>query len=315
MLNTIFEKIYCLSLDKRPDRWQHVQHLANRFGFDVTRVVSESFDPIVDDPKQIKQLTTPFCRNFGLRSLISCGVGHRKIWEDIARNGYQSAIVFEDDIDFIESFSNDTFASFWNEVPSDWDRVYFGHCEFPPMAQMLGRKREQISGNVHKPRFPVLAHAYALHSRSAERMLEDMKRISWYVDFQMSTDAHDGYNIYAFSRDLIQQRDHGDSEQSVAPRNFILRQIVKTKDIDHFYSLNLFRIGPYVNTLGGIAWTLIGFVCGSFFGEYLVYYGLLSVGVYSVDFKRTYPKIANTIFDIFAAISSFALGSFIAGSL
>ena len=56
---------------------------------------------------------------------IGCACSHRKIWEDIQKNGYKNSLILEDDIIFKPNFEK-YLARSLNNAPIDYDLIYIG---------------------------------------------------------------------------------------------------------------------------------------------------------------------------------------------
>ena len=102
VLNEKFQKIYCINLDRRTDRWEESKDLFDRFGILVDRVSG------IEDE-------IPWN---GLRTTVI------KIFKKAIEEGHESILILEDDIDWDENF-NASFERCWESLPKDWDMFYF----------------------------------------------------------------------------------------------------------------------------------------------------------------------------------------------
>ena len=87
-----FEKVYCINLDRRPDRWQKMIHLSSQVGVDLARISA------VDGTKLDLPLS-PY-----LKGQYGCLLSHRLVLEDMLNNGFEKVVVIEDDAMFHPSF-------------------------------------------------------------------------------------------------------------------------------------------------------------------------------------------------------------------
>lgn len=133
MLNTIFDKIYCVNLDRRIDRWQESQSLFKAFNVDVTRISG------IED-------TIPWN---GLRLTI---IG---IFKEAIEKEYKRIVIFEDDVDWDSDF-NQEFSEAWSALPDDWHMLYFSaaHQYWP----------QQHNNKLFKLSWSTAAHAIAFNS-------------------------------------------------------------------------------------------------------------------------------------------------------
>jgi len=144
MLNDKFERIYCINLDKRTDRWQEASSLFERFGVKVQRI------PGMEDRKPWN----------GLRNTVI------RIFENAIRHSYKSILIFEDDIDWGEDFE-ERLNSCWASLPEDWDMFYFSaaHQQWP----------KQYNEKLFKLSWSTAAHAIGFKSKCFNLVLESLK--------------------------------------------------------------------------------------------------------------------------------------------
>lgn len=144
MLNDKFQKIYCINLDKRTDRWQESSELFRSYGVDVERVSG------IEDG-------VPWN---GLRMTV-IGIFKRAIEE-----GHESILIFEDDIDWSNDFEQ-RFEQCWNSLPDDWDMFYFSaaHQYWPPKYNDL----------LFKLTWSTAAHAIGFKRKCFDAILYDLE--------------------------------------------------------------------------------------------------------------------------------------------
>jgi GR25 family glycosyltransferase involved in LPS biosynthesis len=115
-LNEFFDRIYCINLDSRPDRWEECLKQFESNGLAVERFIATPGDQI-DFPVNVKKNEA---------GLI---LTHKKILEDAISNEYKSILILEDDVEFIENFL-ERFEEAQKDVPPHWDALYFGGNHF-----------------------------------------------------------------------------------------------------------------------------------------------------------------------------------------
>lgn len=99
----MYEKVYCINLDKRPDRFvEFRQNVIEGFGIDESIF------------ERISAIDTT---SGGLHGIVGCGLSHLKIWKDMIKNGYKSVLVFEDD--FTPVVSREEFDSTVSKLYTD----------------------------------------------------------------------------------------------------------------------------------------------------------------------------------------------------
>lgn len=196
-----FDGVFVLNLDRRTDRWRHVQTQLRRARIPMTLVTRASgIDGAAtcSSPQQVDGLvrdgviTAAAARRllevpnkdklFGMDltpGAVGCAIGHRRIWERIVAADLRCALILEDDVEFHPSIAR-TFAERWASVPSDWELMYLGGVDLlkdgkPPRPFVAEGVRYAYKGHRELT-------AYVLHAKSARRCLELTKPMSWQID-------------------------------------------------------------------------------------------------------------------------------------
>jgi len=112
MMNNYFDKMFCINLDRRTDRWENVSKL-----FDNNNLVVERHSAF--DGK--KELTLPYPSSSELAGAIS----HRDVILKAKELGLKNVLVFEDDVEFLNDI-HEKFNTIKYFIPNDWDMIYFG---------------------------------------------------------------------------------------------------------------------------------------------------------------------------------------------
>ncbi|CAG8809853.1 3759_t:CDS:1, partial [Racocetra fulgida] len=99
-----------------------------------------------------------------------CYLSHYEIFESIIENGYEIALIFEDDVDMERNFT-DIMTEALHNVPDDWDLLYLGHCG--------EQKGEYIETNLtvhalHKSLFAQCLHGYAVSAKGTKKLIEKL---------------------------------------------------------------------------------------------------------------------------------------------
>ncbi|MHB1955335.1 MAG: glycosyltransferase family 25 protein [Sulfobacillus sp.] len=120
-MNAFFDRIFCINLDRRTDRWQTAQtHFAD-IGLEVIR------QPAVDG------LTLSEMVNSISRPALACSMSHFEVLRKIANGPWDRVLVLEDDAEFLPG-ANESFSRQVRELPSDWALFYLGcHHVSPPV--------------------------------------------------------------------------------------------------------------------------------------------------------------------------------------
>ena len=123
-INRFFDKIYCINLDDRPDRWRYVHDHLVKFGL-KNKIERFSAIDVRKDP-ELKKHEKLLQDNFSLLAMCGCMLSHRKIIEYAKQAGLKNVLVLEDDIKILESNVGSIRKSLNQLVKLDWDIFYLG---------------------------------------------------------------------------------------------------------------------------------------------------------------------------------------------
>ena len=151
MLNNKVQKIYCINLDRRHDRWDDAAALFQKHDVSVERVSG------IEDE-------IPWN---GLRKTV---IG---IFKHAIDEGYESILILEDDIDWADDFYQ-RFDECWNVLPEDWDMFYFSaaHQYWPPKHNDL----------LFKLTWSTAAHAIAFKGKCFHAVLKSLENNNHAID-------------------------------------------------------------------------------------------------------------------------------------
>jgi GR25 family glycosyltransferase involved in LPS biosynthesis len=140
-LNDFVDKIYCINLKRRPDRWEKIKK-----EFKSNNLFVERFDAVdgmeLDDNEIILNHNDLKLKNGAQGALKS----HRSILKDAIDNNYERICIFEDDISFCKDFIN-RFKYYAKFTPDNWDIMYLG-CHFNNCPLPEETKKKYIFKNI-----------------------------------------------------------------------------------------------------------------------------------------------------------------------
>ena len=160
-----FDRIYCINLDDRPDRWQYAQDQFARFGLN-RRITRFSAIDVRNDPG-LRANEKLLRNNFSLLAMCGCMLSHRKIIETARDENLDNVLVFEDDIRFLEDNVGSIDRSLNQLGQLDWDVFYLG-------ATYLFRLEPLGDHLVRVPNGAYATHAIAYNSCVFDRILETL---------------------------------------------------------------------------------------------------------------------------------------------
>ena len=129
LLNNYFDKIYCINLDSRPDRWALVNRRFQQQGIEVSRFsaadgysddLEREFD-LIQNAFETKQKKHP--RYLKNPRALGCLLSVMQIIDHARSNGYQKILLFDDDVIFHKHFDQ-----LLENLPpvSSWKLLYLG---------------------------------------------------------------------------------------------------------------------------------------------------------------------------------------------
>ncbi len=197
-LKNFFERVYCINLDRRPDRWkQFIEGLPADWPFKQP----ERW-PAVDGKKCPPP---PWWSQGG--GAWGCYRSHLQIIEKCLNEGVESVLILEDDAICCEGF-RDKVQRFLEALPSDWGMLYLGgqHLfvrDHPPKA---------VNEHVFRPYNVNRTHAYALRGEVMRAVYRHLCRNHWkskhHIDHHYGTmHMEQKWPIYCPGEWLVGQRE------------------------------------------------------------------------------------------------------------
>lgn len=143
------DHIYCINLERSPERRESALQQFEREGLDVE--FFRATDGKVEAPEGL----------FITKSEWGCADSHIRVWKDMIDNRYEVALVFEDDISLVPNFTAE-LQKIINELPPDWDYVNLGSTYDVSIHFKRFSERLMIGQALN-------THAYLIHVRCARK--------------------------------------------------------------------------------------------------------------------------------------------------
>lgn len=189
-LNDYFEKIYCVNLEKRPERWE-----SSLKQFSQHNICAERYNA-VDGTK---------CEKVGKMSHgeVGCLLSHLNILKKCKDDNISSVLIFEDDVEFDENL-NHLFFQYLDELP-EWDILYFGatHALCYPY---MDRPPIKVTDHVYKVFNAHATHAYAVNQSCYDLLIDFISKMEAPLDV-IYTKLQSTLRTYIFRPHLAWQRD------------------------------------------------------------------------------------------------------------
>lgn len=200
-----FDKIFCINLDSRPDRWELAQSEFDKIGIldRVERVSALTTEEMPYDPRPVKNKNAS-----DLLGQFACASSHNKCTKIAMQYNAKNYFVFEDDF-YFKNYDKNYLNTCINELPSDWRLFSLGYNNWSQ------KSIESYSVNLNKMYGFGLAHAYAVNEgifehlnnefekrviRSETRRKRWWKRNEYFLG-NATKYQHGVKNIFAFQRD------------------------------------------------------------------------------------------------------------------
>ena len=195
-LNDFFGRVCYINLDRRKDRFKRMEYV-----LDANDICSMRVPGIEGNAWKWKSDKYPH----PMRAFDGVAGGTSTQIDIITfamKDKRKSVLILEDDIDFVEDFS-EKFDRWSKDVPDDWDLLYLGGMNGEGLIYMQGD-----SGHVFQVTNMMATHAYAVSERAYGKVLDAM-----YDPYPYLLDSADGYlrklqrtlNAYAFNPPMVWQ--------------------------------------------------------------------------------------------------------------
>lgn len=190
-----FDKIYCINLDRRPDRWEKVSQTFKDVGInDVVRYSAVDGNEL--DLTNIKYKPTLLKGELGILET------HLKLLQEAKDAGLKEIVIMEDDVVFTDEVSK--FDEYFNEIPKDWDMIFVGG------NHIYGNTPNVITDRVLKVNGTVAIHCIIIRESVMDVILAIAKGRQKQIDGYYA-DIQKGYNVYCFTPNMaLQYEDFSD---------------------------------------------------------------------------------------------------------
>ena len=210
ILNSFFDHIYVITLQRAADRQRHIQHeLAGLnyqlfFGHDKQQFTIEDIKQqgIYNEALAKKHHRYNKPMHAGQ---IGCAWSHTEVYKDMVQNNYQQVLILEDDI-VLDKNQLPLISDILPQLPADWELLYFVFAQqekAPPLqiftkayyhvlrlisATRLTAKTihnyypKKINQHIYTAGYHDCTHAYAITQPAAQKLLALQQPISFIAD-------------------------------------------------------------------------------------------------------------------------------------
>lgn len=203
-----FERVVCISLDRRPDRWAAFQkHIDS---CDWPFKPPERFSAI-DGMKCVP----PKVWRIG-NGAWGCYRSHIRLLEDVLQSGTQSVLILEDDAEPLPQFA-DRVRQWQTGIPSNWQGLWFGG-EHTMQSESVS---ERVTQQTLKCRFATRTHCFGLR----QPFLSEFYR--YLVDFKVQIENASQHIDHAIARYMA----HGKHALYAPAKGWLVAQAEAKSDI------------------------------------------------------------------------------------
>lgn len=160
-LNDYFDKIYCINLDRRTDRWEKCKAEFDKFGIEVERFSALDGNTLTYNNQRLKS---------GEVGLIRSNL---ELIKKAKENKYKNILIFEDDVEFTNNF-NEKFEKYIKQVPEDWSFLYLGGNHVGGTVP--------INRNLHRVIHSYTTHAFAINAKIYDVIIDVLQKETEPVD-------------------------------------------------------------------------------------------------------------------------------------
>jgi len=185
-LNDMFNKTYVINMKNRPDRMQRSTSRLKDIGLDFER-----FEAVNGHNEERHSSLLP--------GEVGCYKSHFDILNNAFDNKYESILILEDDVVFVDNFS-DKFFEGYKYIPDDWEMIYLGCNHKKPYTR--------INDYVVKCNFAYTTSAIIIKGSALEKLLRATKHMHRQIDVVYAEmQAAGQLNAYAYHPWLMYQED------------------------------------------------------------------------------------------------------------
>lgn len=147
IINSYFDHVYLINLDRRKDRLESATAQLNSLGIEYERVSA------VDSIEK------------NIPPTQACTMSHLMVIKDAKKRGFNNIVIFEDDVVFVDDFT-EKFNVAIQSVPSTWEMLYIGGVNFD---------YKKINMHVVSSNGTHATHAYAIKGQVFDKILNTVK--------------------------------------------------------------------------------------------------------------------------------------------
>jgi GR25 family glycosyltransferase involved in LPS biosynthesis len=187
-----FDAVFCINLDRRPDRRRQAQEQFNYLGLTPTFYSAIDINPFQIDTSG----------NFK-KGMLGCYLSHLSILQHCILSGYERVLITEDDLSAITG-CNALLQHALPVIPDDWEFAYLGYSVFPDQQS----KNKPVNKFWCIPAGCWGTQAYMLNGKQTiETLFNALKKPKAQIDIDLSYTIlpNSGLKYYGITPSAIRQ--------------------------------------------------------------------------------------------------------------
>jgi glycosyltransferase involved in cell wall biosynthesis len=191
-INSYFDKVYIITLEKDRKRWQEMYFNLRKFGiYNYDKIMGENINPSSIPKTEYNNLRENHLSgnmNY-IKGFFSCKRAHYKIIEEAYKKNMESVLIFEDDISFTDNIE-EIFGKVIGQIDkSEWDMLYFGARHESPTI-LVDDNLMRITGSLG-------AFAYAINKTLIKVLYQSLFKNGCEVDTFYKAAIHTRFRCYS----------------------------------------------------------------------------------------------------------------------
>ena len=194
-LNDFFDKIYCINLDRRADRWAEASAEFDKFNLTVERVSAVDGSAL-----NLSDIKMEVLKKESMAAACGCSLSHIKAIQDAKQKGYSKILILEDDVVFRENLIQ-RFEQDIKDLPDDWDMFYLSG------NNLSQDSLTKVKNNIWRTNFTYTTHCYAINYKIYDIIIDGAGKLNEPIDEFYKSVIQKQYNCYISRPHLSWQRE------------------------------------------------------------------------------------------------------------
>ncbi|CAG8700481.1 17873_t:CDS:2, partial [Gigaspora rosea] len=176
-----FDHVYVISSSTQINRRERMKQIAKKIGleFEFFPAISPDDTKVIDEFKFDDELDQSHKASY---------VNHYKIYQSIAQNNFEDALILDDNLDFELNISS-IMLNVHKILPADWELLHLTFCnsqEGVYSKPLWDSENVSPDHKLHKTKKTYCANAYAVSSTGASKLLKSLKPSKLSIEYELT---------------------------------------------------------------------------------------------------------------------------------